>query len=120
MGAPDLFVLLKKVWHKHGFSSTVNLSTLTLGAQDADTGWYAKSYTNSSIEMYVIPMALRFMNMAQGLFIEYDANGYTKADVKEGDIISLTNDIRFLNNNVVPRTSAYDYLIDKINDSGGA
>jgi len=92
MGAPDLFMLLKKVWHKHGWSSTLTRNALSLGAQDAETGWYAKSYAQSNIEMYVITKATQYLVLKTGIFISYDGQGYTKDTVKEGDILNAGPD----------------------------
>jgi len=88
MPAPDLFTLLKKNWAKHGIIPTVTLNTLSLGTQDPETGWYAKTYNPSSISMFVIPKQLQFKVLKYGLFIEHDAIGFTKDTVHEGDLIT--------------------------------
>lgn len=88
MPAPDLFTLLKKNWTKHGIIPTVTLNALNLGAQESETGWYAKSYTPSSINMFVISKQLQFKVLKYGLFIEHDAIGFTKDTVHEGDLIT--------------------------------
>lgn len=96
MPAPDLFNLLKKVWHKHGFSSSVTRKALSLGSPDAATGWYAKNYANTTVEMYIITKTTRFLVLKQGLFIEYDGDGYTKDTVAEGDVITEANGNEYL------------------------
>jgi hypothetical protein len=87
MPAPDLFTLLKKVWTKHNISPVVTLRSLSLGAIDGDTGWYAKSFATSSINMYLFCKAANFLVLKQGLFIDYDAIGIAKDTVVEGDEI---------------------------------
>lgn len=80
-------ILLIKQWTKHGSIPTVTKKTLALGAGDATTGWYAKTYSNTSISMFIIPRALQFTVLKHGLFVEHDAVGFTKSALKEGDII---------------------------------
>lgn len=96
MPAPDLFNLLKKVWQKHGFTSAVTRNILNLGIQDSQTGWYAKTYAASTIQMYIITKATKFLVLKQALFIEYDGDGYTKDAVAEGDIIAEANGVQYL------------------------
>jgi hypothetical protein len=114
MPSPDLFNLLKKVWHKHGFSSTVTKKTLSLGAADAETGWYAKSYANTSIEMYIITKATRFMVLRQGLFFEYDGEGYTKDSVKEGDLILEPNGNQYVALSVCDRNILNQFRYNEV------
>lgn len=88
MGAPDLLRLLIKNWSKHGIVPTATLQTLTLGSADSETGWFSKTYANSTVSMFIIAKQLQFQVFKEGLFIEYDAVGFTKDAVYEGDLIT--------------------------------
>lgn len=88
MGAPDLMRLLIKNWTKHGIVPTATLQTLSIGAADAESGWYVKSYANSNISIFIIQKAQQFKVLKEGLFVDYDAVGFTKSTLHEGDLVT--------------------------------
>lgn len=60
---------------------------LRLGTADSTTGWYAKSWNTSTIEMLIIPRAARELAMAAGVAVRTDAMGLTCDGVLHGDEI---------------------------------
>lgn len=58
---------------------------LQLGAADTVTGWYAKSYAETTIEMAVIPRAMRSIALAAGFYPHYEVSGFHLDPVSEGD-----------------------------------
>jgi hypothetical protein len=67
----------------------VTRGVLSLGARDSTTGWCAKSYTDSTIEMIVRPKSSRqaYPSMFR-LLTAYDATGYTDNEMFVGDHIT--------------------------------
>ena len=68
-----------------GASLDVTRRTLSLGVADGETGWYAKSYANTTIEMVILGRAATLMLIESGLYVKRDAVGLTKTAVIEGD-----------------------------------
>lgn len=70
-----------------GANLNVTRKTLSLGAADAETGWYAKSYADTTIEMIILGRTATLMLIEAGLFIKRDAVGLTTTAIIEGDEI---------------------------------
>ena len=51
-----------------GVSFDVTRRELQLGAADTVTGWYAKAFAETTIEMAVIPRAMRSIALAAGFY----------------------------------------------------
>jgi hypothetical protein len=68
-------------------SAEVTLRTMVLGAQDATTGHYAVTFTESTIDMAIFPKGFNFNFGSLGLFCKYNYNGFTADPVVEGDQI---------------------------------
>jgi len=58
---------------------------LTLGTADSTTGWYEKLWTDSTIEMVIVPQGATSMAVAAGVYVRLDAVGLTADVVEEGD-----------------------------------
>ena len=70
---------------------TVTTYTLSLGAADATTGQYAKSYAaGSDITMVILSKAAAHLLYGSGYHIKKDALGLTSTSVSEGDRIKQT------------------------------
>ena len=63
----------------------VTLRTLTLGSQNAITGWYTRTYTPSTITMPIITKGLQSIGMGAGVEIRNDAVGFTTDAITIGD-----------------------------------
>ena len=58
-----------------------------LGARDAVTGWYAKSFAESTIKMVVVPQGANNLSLRTGVYARLDAVGLTQDVVLVGDEI---------------------------------
>ena len=103
MPFPDLYRILEKDFTQIGASAQVYLETLWLGAQNAVTGWYAKTFAETSIKGLIVPKGLSLTLLKYGLQVMYDAVFITKTAILEGDEIKDLNDDRYLVVGVLPR-----------------
>jgi len=103
MPFPDLYRILEKDFTQIGASANVYLETLSLGAQNAVTGWYAKTFVETTIKGLILPKGLSLTLLKYGLQVMYDAVFITKTAVVEGDEIKDLNDDRYLVVGVLPR-----------------
>lgn len=66
----------------------VTLRTLTLGGADEITGWYAKTWSTSTIWMYMAPRGTPIYSQTGfGLYAKYGRSGFTDGVVAEADEI---------------------------------
>lgn len=65
----------------------VTRRALSLGSQDSVTGWYSKSFTDTTIEVIILPKGATFMALGMGFYAKYNLTGYTQDVVLEGDEI---------------------------------
>ena len=83
-----LYEQLKRKIVQLGASVNVTRYVLSLGAQDAETGHYAKSFAaGATIEMVIISRAARHMVTGMGVTFAADAIGFTRDTTAEGDEI---------------------------------
>lgn len=75
-------------------SFDVTRRKLVLGSQDSTTGWYDKSYTESTIEMPIEDRGTRVLLLPVGTYVRLDALGFTADVVEVGDEIK-TDDGRY-------------------------
>lgn len=68
-------------------SFNVTRRKLTLGSRDDTTGWYAKGFSESTIEMIVIPRAAANLAVQAGVYVRLDAVGLSCDGVEIGDEI---------------------------------
>jgi hypothetical protein len=69
-------------------TQSVTLKTLTLGAQDTVTGWYAESYANTTITMNIAVKGSSRVQTVLGYHNKYEYSGLTSAIVHVGDQIT--------------------------------
>lgn len=72
---------------KGALSFDVSRRKLVLGEPDSLTGWYKKSYTESTIEMILFDRATTSIPLPLGAYIRLDALGITADPVEIGDEI---------------------------------
>ena len=72
-------------------SAAVTRRELFLGAQDAITGWYAKSFVETAIEMAIQPKGAAPLALGAGWYPKHDLTGFTSNVVYEGDEIIDSN-----------------------------
>jgi hypothetical protein len=101
MPFPDLYLILEKDFTQIGASAHVYLETLTLGAQDPDTGWYERTFAETDLQALIIPKGLSFLALKHGLHVQYDAIAVTKTVALEGDELYDQNGDRYVINSVV-------------------
>lgn len=70
-----------------GVSFSVTRRELQLGAADTVTGWYAPTFAETTIEMAVIPKAMRQIALSAGFYPHYEVSGFHCDPVTEGDEI---------------------------------
>jgi len=70
-----------------GLDFSVTRRELQLGAADPVTGWFAKNFAETTIEMAVIPRAMRSIALAAGLYPHYEVSGFHLDPITEGDEI---------------------------------
>jgi hypothetical protein len=68
-------------------SFDVTKRALALGSRDAWSGWHAKSWTESTIEMIIVPKGATRMALLAGVYPQLDAVGLTDDSVAVGDQI---------------------------------
>jgi len=68
-------------------SAEVTRRTLVLGSEDSVTGWFQKSWSDSTIDMIILPSGSQFMHLLPGAYARYDAVGRTQDPVFVGDQI---------------------------------
>jgi hypothetical protein len=68
-------------------SLDVTLRSLSLGIQDAVTGWYAKSFADATIKMVLRPKGSSFSIGGFGYYAKYPITGFTADVVYGGDEI---------------------------------
>jgi hypothetical protein len=68
-------------------STNVTLRTLTLGTQDATTGWYAKTFADSTIKMVIQKKGSQLIGTNMGVYAKHTLSGFTQGVVVEGDEI---------------------------------
>ena len=66
---------------------SVTRRRLMLGARDAITGWYAKSFAESTIDMVLVPQGANNLSLKTGVYARLDAVGLTQDVVLLGDEI---------------------------------
>jgi hypothetical protein len=69
-------------------TQSVTLKTLTLGAQDTVTGWYAESYANTTITMNIAVKGSSHIQTVLGYHNKYEYSGLTSAIVHVGGQIT--------------------------------
>lgn len=89
MGVLDTAISVLEV--KSGKSADVTRRTLTLGNADTVTGWYAKSFANSTIKMILQSKGASFNSGAMGFYARYPLTGFTSTEVVEGDEILVNS-----------------------------
>ena len=109
----SLFSRLYRAWVRKNLSVSATLHTLSLGAADAVTGWYAKSFADTTINVVVVPKSQQSTLTGTGVYIRYDAVGFTDSAVVEGDEITDAQSIRYLVESVAPngRGSKLDFYM---------
>jgi hypothetical protein len=70
-----------------GLDFSVTRRELQLGAAGTVTGWSAKAYAETTIEMAVIPRAMRSIALSAGFYPHYEVSGFHLDPVTEGDEI---------------------------------
>jgi len=65
----------------------VTRRALTLGSQDSVTGWYARNFSESTIEMVILPRNAASLTVGMGLYPKYTLSGFTQDPVEVGDEI---------------------------------
>lgn len=79
------FHTFKEKIKRLGVSINVTRYALSLGNADAITGWYAKSFTESTIETVIISKGLQSILTGTGIYIRMNAIGLTDDEIAEGD-----------------------------------
>jgi hypothetical protein len=81
----------------------VTLFSLSLSEEaDPITGWFDEVFTESSIEMVIIPKGAHQFLTGTGLYVKTDAMGLTLSCLKEGDRIRSLNDNYYVVHTVLP------------------
>lgn len=83
----DVWERLVRRVEADGSSADVTRRTLSLGARSATTGWRAKSYAESTIEMVIFERGSTPTALPPGTYVRTDALGLCAAGVVEGDEI---------------------------------
>lgn len=84
-------------------SFDVTRRKLVLGARDDTTGWYTKSYAESTIELVVVPKGANSLALKTGVYARLDAVGLTQDVVFVGDEIETSASVFYEVKTVKPR-----------------
>jgi len=68
---------------------------LVLGSADSTTGWYEPSYTESTIEMIVLPRGSQYLHLVPGVYVREDAVGLAADPVLVGDQIKTVGGVYY-------------------------
>ena len=68
---------------------------LSLGDPDSTTGWYAKNYTEKTIDMIIIPRGATQALISAGLWAHEDAVGLTADPIKIGDQVKTKEEVYY-------------------------
>ena len=68
-----------------GGDASVTKRALSLGTQDSVTGWYAKSFTPSTIDMILQPRGSVVIGLPVGNYAKYQVTGFTQDSIEDGD-----------------------------------
>ena len=68
-------------------SADVTRRELSLGSPDSVTGWYAKSFAETTIKMVIRPRGQSVIGLPVGQYAKYGLTGFTVEVVEEGDEI---------------------------------
>jgi len=84
---------LKKVFGNIG-NIEITRRVLSLGSRDSTTGWRAKSWTESIIDMFIIPQSAQSLAAAAGYYVRTDALGLMNPseEILVGDEVKNSND----------------------------
>lgn len=85
----DLWDSLLESFEAEWGSFDVTRRALLLGTRDSETGWRAKSYSETTIKMIVIPRGATKMMMAAGTYVKGHGKGLTDTAVSPGDEIKI-------------------------------
>lgn len=80
----------------------VTLHKLSLGAQDADTGLPAKTYTDETVELLIVSKDSTALRTALGVNISFDAVGFTTSYVRAYDKVTAATGLKYTVSNVHP------------------
>jgi hypothetical protein len=76
----------------HNCSFTLTRRELSLGDADATTGWYAETYSDTSIEGLLVQKEAIPRQMELGVYVKHDATLLTADPVVEGDQVKKNDD----------------------------
>lgn len=83
-------------------TSNVTRRALSLGSADSTTGWYAKSFATSTIEMVILKRGQVLIGSPIGLYARHDYTGWTDDTIAEGDETLDANSNYYQVNSVAP------------------
>ena len=92
----------------------VTRRALSLGTQDATTGWYALEYEESTIDMIIITQGNQQFALGLGYYVQLDALGLTIDYVRVYDKIVDSFNRTWLVKAVTPVTSGDDLHFYKV------
>jgi hypothetical protein len=72
-------------------SADVTRRALSLGAQDTTTGWYAKTYAETTIKMAILTKGSNLMLLPTGNYAKHELTGFTANTILEGDEVIDAN-----------------------------
>ncbi len=94
MDISNLYEVLLNKFKKEGASVDVVIHRFSLGLADVKTGKYAHEYGEAeTIELLLVPRAANVTLVPLGLYVRYDAAGYTKELLHEEDYVVNHNDV---------------------------
>jgi len=76
-------------------STNITRRALSLGDQDAVTGWYAKEWTETTIQMLILSRASTSLALAAGTYVRGEYTGLSVDPVVEGDEVKDSNNDYF-------------------------
>jgi hypothetical protein len=85
---PDVYGILENKWTELGATADITKRTLSLGAPDAITGWYAKTFAESTVQGFIIPKGLNSFLLMPGIYVRYDAICITKTAFIQRDEVT--------------------------------
>lgn len=68
---------------------------LSLGDRDSETGWRKKTFSESSIQMVIIPKGATDMMVVAGVYVRYNALGLTASVVSVGDEVKNADNVYY-------------------------
>jgi len=118
MAYSEMFDNVKNALKREGLTFNITKRELLYGNRDGVTGWFSKTFNESTIEMIIIEQSNQQFALKIGTYVKLDALGFSKETLKEadqvkyGDVFYEVKSIR--TRKVGDKLAFYEYDLTKL------